>query len=274
VTRDARARFEALAALPDEAIDLALGALLIAAEACPDLDVAAYLARLDALAAHAGREVPAAAPPRERVLALNRFLFEAQGFRGNRTHYDDPRNSYLNEVLERRTGLPITLCVLYVEVARRIALPVHGVGFPGHFLARLEGTELVIDAFGARVLAPPDCAALLRQVAGPDAAFDARLLAPTPSREILARMLRNLKQHWWRQHAFESALACCDRILLLLPDLAEEWRDRGLVWRELECFGPAARDLERALALAPDAPWGRAVATELGALRRRAAALH
>ncbi len=274
MTKTVRARFAALAALPDDAIDLGLGALLIAAEAYPGLDVGAYMTRIDALAALASRDVPAGDPARERVLALNRFLFESQGFRGNRESYGDPRNSYLNEVLERRIGIPITLSVVYVEIARRLALPVRGVGFPGHFLARLEGTEVLIDAFHARVLAPADCAALLVKVAGPGAAFDARLIAPTSPREILARMLRNLKQHWWQQRAFEPALSCSDRILLLLPEAAEELRDRGLAWRELECFGPAAKDLERALELAPDAPWSRAVAAELETLRLRAASLN
>jgi regulator of sirC expression with transglutaminase-like and TPR domain len=275
VTVSPRERFAAIAAGPDAQIDLGEAALWIAAEAYPDLDVSAYLLRLDALAAEARPCVERATSERARVDALNDYLFEEQGFEGNREHYEDPRNSYLNQVLDRRTGIPISLSLLWIEVGRRLDLPVHGVGFPGHFLAKYQGADqIVVDPFFGRVLSSEDCVERLRQASGERVPFDPKLLEATGSREILARMLRNLKQHYARLGDLERALASCDRILLLLPDDAEELRDRGLVYRELECFGPAVADLERFVALVPGHPMARAVRSELLDLRRRVAEIH
>jgi regulator of sirC expression with transglutaminase-like and TPR domain len=273
---DPRERFAELARLPDAKIDLAFAALWIAAEEYPSLDVHAYLGRLDALAAAAAPRLGEAAPEAERAESLLRFLYQEQGFTGNEKAYDDPRNSYLNEVLDRRTGIPITLALVLLEVARRLELPLRGVSFPGHFLVKLEGPPLrVLDPFFGRVLEVSECRARLHAVLGPDARLDPErhLRAATP-REILVRMLTNLKQLHLRARDFGRTLACCERILLLAPDSPTELRDRGLVFEKLECFAAAAQDLERFLKQAPDDETAPAIRDRLRALRARPQRLH
>jgi len=273
---DPRESFAELARLPDEKIDLARAALWIAAEEYPSLDVRAYLARLDALADAAARELGAGGPDAERAERLLRFLVEEQGFVGNEQSYDDPRNSYLNEVLDRRTGIPITLSLVVVEVARRIGLPLRGVSFPGHFLVKLDGPPLrVFDPFLGRTLALSECRARLHAALGPDATFDPErhLRAATP-REILVRMLTNLKHLHLRARDFGRTLACSERILLLTPDSPTELRDRGLLFEQLECFAAAAGDLERFLEASPDDETAPAIRDRLRALRARRQRLH
>jgi regulator of sirC expression with transglutaminase-like and TPR domain len=275
VQPEPRSRFAALASRPDDEIDLGEGALLIAAETYPGLDVDGYLARLDALAQGARAAVEGACSGAERVERLNRFLFVEEGFEGNVDDYGDPRNSFLNEVLDRRTGIPITLSVVYIEVARRLGLPVRGVGFPGHFLAKYEGEEqIVIDPFFGKVLSEADCAERLREFVRDEIEFDPSLLESASPREILARMLRNLKRRHVEEGDFESALSCCERILLLTPGAMRELRDRGLLYQQLECFRAALSDLERYVELAPDDPATRTIRMNLVSLRRRVAAIH
>jgi regulator of sirC expression with transglutaminase-like and TPR domain len=271
-----RERFARLAALPDdERIDLATGALLIAAEGRPEVDPAHYLARIDAIAEQARAALAGAGSDVERVARLNELLFERLRFTGNRYQYDDVRNSFLDQVIERRTGIPITLSVLYMEVARRSGVPIEGVGFPGHFLVKLAGPrELIVDCFHGEVIGEEECAERLRQVYGADARFDRRYLAPAGWREILARMLRNLKTIHAAQRDWMQALACSDRILLLLPDDPAELRDRGLFWEQLECFAAARADLERFVALAGAGPAVEAVRENLERVRQAALRIH
>lgn len=273
---DPREQFARLARQPDAKIDTALAALWIAAEEYPSLDPAVDLARLDALAAEAAPLLDGAWDDPERAERLLRFLHDERGFVGNEASYDDPRNSFLNEVLSRRTGIPITLSLVLVEVARRTGLPLRGVSFPGHFLVKLEGPQLcVLDAFHGRVLDLSDCRARLHAVLGLDAVFqpELHLRAATP-REILVRMLTNLKHLYLRGRDFGRTLACSERILLLLPDSPVELRDRGLVYERLECYAAAAHDLERFLDLAPDDESAPAIRARLRALRSRPQRLH
>jgi regulator of sirC expression with transglutaminase-like and TPR domain len=262
---------------PDERIDLARAALLIAAEEYPGLDVERWLARLSELARAVAPRLREAGGAAERVAVLNEFLFVEQGFRGNQEQYDDPRNSFLNEVLERRTGLPITLSLVYIEVAHRAGFAVDGVGFPGHFLVKAEGdgAPIVVDPFFGSVLTPEDCQGRLAAVLGAGALLRPELhLRKATSREILVRLLGNLKLRYVRTSDWGRALACCERILLAAPDLPQELRDRGLVYEKLECFGAAAADLERFLALAPDDESAVAVRARLVALRPKLRQLH
>jgi regulator of sirC expression with transglutaminase-like and TPR domain len=272
---DPRQSFEAIARGPDAGIDLARAALLVAAEEYPGLDLDGYLDRLDALA----RQVQGRLAGRgdaERVALLNEFLFREQGFVGNTECYDDPRNSFLNDVLDRRRGIPITLSLVYTEVARRASLPAYGVGFPGHFLARVDGEAgVVVDAFHGCVLSPSDCARLLETLLGPGARLVPHLhLRPATPREILVRLVSNLKHLYLRRRDFGRALACCERILLLVPDAPLELRDRGLVYEQLECYSAAHADLRRFLELAPDDRTAPAVRERLLALGRRQPRLH
>jgi regulator of sirC expression with transglutaminase-like and TPR domain len=272
-----RERFAALAKCPDSQIDVALGALLVAAEAYPRLDIAAPLAELDALARAALPGLRAAATPPTRMQALLGFV-AGQGFRGNRKDYYDPRNSFLNEVLERRTGIPITLALVCTEIARRIDLPVYGVSFPGHFLVKYVGREgeaserqIVADPFSGVTLSDDDLRERFKIAMGPKTRFDARWLRVATPREILVRLLGNLKQIYVQRKEPEQALGCCDRILMLVPDAPLELRDRGLVYQQLECFGAALGDLERFLELAPQDPSADAIRDTLVELRALAA---
>jgi regulator of sirC expression with transglutaminase-like and TPR domain len=274
-TLEYRERFSALAMGPDEAFDLLTGALLIAGEDTGDVDLPDATAKLEGLADAVRPGLAGAASDHDLVARLNRELFDEQRFRGNSDDYYDPRNSYLNVVLERRLGIPITLCIVYVEVARRLGVDAHGVGFPGHFLARIDGggEAIFVDAFRGQILTRADCEQQLRDQFGPAAEIQPELLAPTAPRHILARMLGNLKQIYLQRRQLESALACCDRTLLLLPDAIGELRDRGLVYRALECFGPAADDLERFLTLAPANGDTEKIAAIVQELRQRTSQL-
>lgn len=261
--------------MADEDIDVAEAALWIAAESDSRVDVAAALAQLDALAEQARPAVQAAGSEGEKIEALNRVLFVEQRFRGSRDDYYDPRNSFLHEVLARRQGIPISLSIVYVEIARRLGFDAAGVGFPGHFLAIIRGErETLIDAFEGRIVTREDCARLLRRSHGEQATFDSDMLRASTPREILLRVLNNLKQIYFQKEEWEDALACCDRMLSLAPGSALELRDRGLVYQRLECFSAALSDLERFLELAPGHGSARAVRNAVDALRGQARQLH
>ncbi len=260
-----------LAALsPDP--DLAIAALMIARIEYPRLDAGPYLDELDAIGREARRRVMAAdvdamVPPRvdpERyahVMALNDYLFAELRFIGNEVHYEDPRNSFLNEVLDRRTGIPITLALLYMEVARRAGLHVEGVNFPGHFLLRCPARrglpyaeDLIIDAFhGGAIVSEHGCRELLRRHAGDDAVLEANLLAHATKPQILARMLLNLKRVYVRMHSFPQARDITELMLAVDPSAANELRDRGLLAYHLNDFSAALRDLQAYLQLSGSA---------------------
>jgi regulator of sirC expression with transglutaminase-like and TPR domain len=260
----------ALAAEPEGRVDLAEAALLVAADFRPGLDVAACLARLDALADAARGPVLAAWSDAARVQAMNRFLFEQEGFAGNRDAYEDPRNSLLSEVLERRTGLPITLSLVYLEVGWRLGLPVEGIGFPGHFLVRWRGKEdFVVDPFHGRVLTDEALARLMRDALGRDAVFSRSELRAITAHAFLLRLLSNLKRHHALAGDYAGALQCCERLLQLAPDDPEQLRDRGLVLEQLECWSAARADLARFLELAPDHPSAHDVRHRLGSIEPR-----
>lgn len=272
---EARAQFLRIARLPDEHIDLAEAALWIAAEQYDALDVAGYLARLHELAERARPSVAAAGTLALRVAALNRFLYDEQSFRGNRSDYYDARNSFLNEVIDRRTGIPITLAIVYLAVGARLGLPVHGVGFPGHFLVICDAPDaIVIDPFEGVLLTRADCEARWRATLGEDTPFDASALAPSPARQTLARMIGNLKQIFLAQEDWPHALACVERILVLQPDAPLELRDRGLLYARLECWAAAIADLRRFIALAPDDASAAGAREQLIELTRTSPSLH
>jgi regulator of sirC expression with transglutaminase-like and TPR domain len=250
----ARARFEALLAEPVLRLDEA--ALALAAEEYAGLDTRACLDRLDALAERVRRRAVAPGQSAQLLQAVREVLFEDEGFRGNEKDYYDARNSYLNQVLERRLGIPITLSLLFMEVGRRAGLALGGVGFPGHFLVKLApqyGPEIFIDAYhGGDLLGADECVARFKHlVQGRE--FDSRYLQAVPPRQILARMLHNLKRIYVEQGDDVRAYWVIDRLLLLHPDAMDEVRDRGLVEARLGLKPSAARDLEAYLAHAPNA---------------------
>ncbi len=275
-----RERFAAQVAAPD--CDLARAALEIARIGHPHLDPAPTLAALDQLADEARRHLPAAASVPDAARAIARFLFQDGGFRGNAADYYDPRNSFLNDVLERRLGIPITLSLVAIEVGRRLGVPIEGIGFPGHFLVRAGGPEhaVVLDCFaGGEPLGDDDLLARLRSLAdghdGPDfAQVPAQFLEPTPAPDILARMLRNLLRIYLDRSEPAHALAAVDLLLVVTPRSVEDLRTRARLYEALECFSSAAADLRRYLALAPAADDATEVRKRLGRLSTDTPTLH
>ena len=253
-----------------EPVDLARAALAIAREEYPQLDDGPYLARLDALAAKVRSSLPSGASPERKVGRLNAFLFHEEGFRGNREDYYDPKNSFLNEVLDRKCGIPISLSLVYLEVGRRCGLNVHGVGFPGHFLCKVEldGGELVIDSFArGQLLALDEIKRRFRAAMGESTPFDVRALRPAGAREILVRMLQNLRQVYSTKGDLPRALSAVDRALLLAPDNLRALRERAELCESLGGTGAAATDLERVLELEPDASDGPELRARVSKLR-------
>ncbi|HET7219112.1 MAG TPA: transglutaminase-like domain-containing protein [Vicinamibacterales bacterium] len=246
--------------------DLAPAALAIARVEYPSLDAAPYLDLLERMGEDASARIgrPAAGNFEETVRAFNEFFYDELGFAGNRERYDDPRNSFLNEVLTRRTGIPISLAVVYLEVSRRAGLRIAGVNFPGHFLlrgalpdrgaapARGRAEVVIVDPFhSGALLSENDCRELLRQHVGDAAAFDRTLLEPATRAEIVIRMLVNLKRLYVRMRSFPQARFISDLLLAVDPSAIVELRDRGLLAYHLQDFAGALRDLEAYLRLLP-----------------------
>jgi regulator of sirC expression with transglutaminase-like and TPR domain len=273
---DPRSRLVALAATVD-ARSLAEGALWIAAEAHPGLDVSHWLGWVDGLGHRAAERLAPDMDVDRAASAVARFLFEEEGFRGNAEDYYDPRNSFLNDVLERRLGIPITLSIVYVAVAARAGLEAVGVGLPGHFVVRAErrGRHRLLDPFHAGALLDhAGCEALVARVRPGGGPFDPIWLAPVTTRQILVRMLSNLKAVYLALGDWPRALAAVERITLLVPDALEELRDRGTLHARLGQGPAAVRDWEAYLKRAPGAPDSEEVRDQLRALRQALAALN
>jgi regulator of sirC expression with transglutaminase-like and TPR domain len=274
------ARWEEIAAAPDGNIDLAEAALILAGAEYPNLDIAAYLARVDEMGARLRGRLRQDMASAERVLALNRYLFDELGFAGNAAEYYDPRNSYLNEVLDRRLGIPITLSVVYLEVGRRIGLALHGVAFPGHFLVKcaVRDGAIVLDPYGRGAsLSMEDLCTRLRVSRNgiePDPDQIRMMLTVATHKEILARMLRNLKGIYLQRKEFTKVVAAIDRIISLAPQAADEYRDRGRIYLELECFRAALADFRSYLLLKPDADDAMVVQQKAAELQHIAARLN
>ena len=267
---DPRDRLVALARRTD-ASSLAEGALWIAAEAYPGLDVRHWLGRLDALGRRAAERVTPDMAVDAAALAVSRFLFEEEGFRGNAEDYYDPRNSLLNDVLERRLGIPISLSAIYLAVAAGAGLEAAGVGLPGHFIVRAErrGRHCFLDPFNGGTLLDRDgCEALVARMRPGAGSLDPRWLAPVNTRQVLVRMLANLKGVYSVLGDWTRALAASERILLLVPDALEEMRDRGMLHARLGQASGALRDWEAYLQGAPGAPDAAMVRGRLRALRQ------
>jgi len=270
-------RWKEIVAGPEEEIDLAEAALLIAAHEYPGLDVFAYLRRLQELGTELKRRLRPDISPTDTVIALNRYLFEELGFSGNTQDYYDPRNSFLNDVLDRRTGIPITLSTVYIAVGRRAGVSVHGVGLPGHFVVRVvtAGGDALVDPFnGGTVLTPQDCQDRLDRIYGGRLRMAADMLAPCPPRAVLARTLRNLKAIYLKADDHTRALRTAELLVLLNPGDMEEVRDRGLVLADLECYALAAADLEAYVQAAPHSPEAPPLRARIAELRHRAARLN
>jgi len=260
--------WNSLAGQEDDTLPLLGTALLIARDEYPRLDADFYDALLQGHAEEMRSEIEAIEPLPLKMQAINRHLFEELGYAGNHDEYYDPRNSYINEVFERRLGNPISLAMVQMEVARRLGMPLDGVSFPGHFLVRLPVDDgvLVMDPFNrGRPLDEDELRQRARPHLGgemPDDEALYRILHPASHRAMLTRMLRNLHGVYVDRDDWERAVRCADRILKLAPDNAEALRDRGLGYFQLGHRHGARNDLGRYLQLHPQAP-------DAGTLRER-----
>jgi regulator of sirC expression with transglutaminase-like and TPR domain len=260
--------FAALVA-EDAGLPLVEAAASIAQDEFPRLDTQAVLAELDALAHKLRRRIPSDAVAVQRLRWLNRFFFQELGFGGNANDYYDPGNSYLHNVLETRRGIPVTLALLYVELATQIGLHAHGVSFPGHFLVKLRMPqgEIVIDPFTGQSLSREALEEMLGPYRGRTASCAdsplALFLQAAPARDILARMLRNLKEIHRSAEDWQRLLPVTQRLVVLLPELPSERRDRGLAYAALGWNDAAAVDLAAYLEQAGGADDRDAVAARL-----------
>ena len=264
----------------DASLSLVEAAAAIAQDDFPMLDTQAVLAEIDTLAAKLKRRFPLDAVPVQRLRWLNRFFFQELGFAGNVNNYYDPDNSYLHRVLSTRRGIPITLAVLYIELATQIGLTARGVSFPGHFLVKLrmrtgqQQGEVLIDPFTGQSLSQDEIDELLapyKRSRGLQGEFDVPsglFLRDATAREVLARMLRNLKEIRRGAQDWARALAVLQRLVVLLPQAWEERRDRGLACAELGLIDAATRDLSAYLEHASDAPDRALIVERLAALGR------
>jgi regulator of sirC expression with transglutaminase-like and TPR domain len=273
MTTTPTARLASIVARPDSEIDLAAGALLIAAEEYPQLREATYLRRLDLLAERVRDRLGQETAPLLVMEAMGRVLFQETGFRGNAEAYYDPRNSFLNDVLDRRLGIPITLGIVTLEVGWRLGLPLSGINFPGHFLVRYDGevARLLIDPFdGGKVRWENEGQELLDRVYGGMVRMRDDFIQPASRIDILARVLTNLKSIYLNTRDDARALAAVDRILILRPSAPMELRDRGLLLARIGRRGEAVSDLERYLEASPEAPDERRVRSLIEDLSREA----
>ncbi len=267
-----REELSVLTSAPDHEVPLDRAALVIAQEEYPQLDVQAYLDRLDAMATELAAEIDLETGPRAALRDLSAFLFERQGFRGNTEDYEDPRNSYLNDVLDRRLGIPISLSVVYIAVARRLGLDVKGVGLPGHFIVKFDTPDetLFVDPFhGGRFISREECFQLAERALGRRVARNDALLAAATNRQILTRMLYNLKAVYLKRGDLRRALGVSELILAIFPWDLDELRDRGMLHHRLGENAAARRDLDLYLRYRGDARDADAVRRTLDAIRSR-----
>lgn len=254
--REHRRRLVQLMEMPPKYVDLAEAALLVARDHYPSLEVETYLKELDRIAAYTAPRVPSAESPSYQVDRLATVLHQSFGFSGNVDNYYDERNSYLNEVLDRRVGIPITLSIVYHSVAERLGIPLAGVNFPGHFLlCHVQAPEIILDPFhGGQRLALSDCVHLLHSVFGRPTPLRAEYLHPMTPRQVILRLLNNLKHIYVEQEWWERALEVVEMSLLIDPTHAPNWRDRGLILYRLGHLREADFSLGHYVHMAPDAP--------------------
>ena len=247
--------FEGLAGKKDEEIRLAEAALHIAAEEYPEVKILSYLNLLQAWSAALSRDSTRKSPS-QQIQAINELMFKRMRFTGNVENYYDPKNSFLNDVMDRRTGIPITLSVIYLELAWSLGLDAVGIGFPGHFLVRVntENHALYVDPFHkGNIMTVEGCKEFWEDLTEGESEFDESFLWPVDKRQILSRMLRNLKGIYLEQKGYKKLVCILDMIISLNPDSSEEIRDRGIIYYQTEAFRFALKDFETFLSMSPDA---------------------
>lgn len=267
----ARRRLAALLARGEE-FDVVDASLLVAAEEYAAVDVRRERRRIETIGLEARRRTDRIENPFARLETLRAYLFDELGFHGNLDQYDDPRNSFLNEVLARRAGIPLSLSLVFVEAARSSGFDACGIGLPGHFVSRVEfaGRRIMVDPFhGGHVITEEDCRQLVARSTGRATLFRAELLVPATPRAMLTRMLVNLKRIYLNHEDYARALGAVERLLMVSPEDPREIRDRGFLLAHLGRPGAAVADLENYLAVAPGAPDADAVRGRLAWLLRK-----
>jgi regulator of sirC expression with transglutaminase-like and TPR domain len=257
---------------PEDQIDLSRAALAIAKQEYPELNIEDCLSQLDWLAQAVELRLGDEKTPYRIIAALNTVLFKELGFEGNHAEYYDPKNSFLNDVIARKTGIPISLSVLYMEVARRVGLSLVGIGFPGHFLVKYKdgNWEIVIDVFNkGEILGREDLDQLLQQLYDGQLSYEPGFIAVLGKRHILRRMLNNLKSIYFNRSEPLKALSILDQLVILDPNSANEIRDRGFLYLKLECYAQALQDLEDYLRLAPGAGDATKIKAQIESVKQR-----
>ncbi|UCF93343.1 MAG: transglutaminase family protein [Desulfobacterales bacterium] len=269
--------FSRVALLPEDQIDLARGALVIAKTEYPDLDESFYLERLNGMAVRLKNDVKRNQNPGDIIARMNRLLFDEEDFRGNRENYYEPDNSCLNRVLERKLGIPITLSLVYIEVGQRLGLDLRGIGLPGHFITALYhgAARTFIDPFNAGELRTvEDCREAVRAHQGEASAFDPRWLEPIGPKEFLSRMLRNLKRIYAQKEDYVKAFRMIHWILTLQPTAPAELRERAMLYEAMGNPVRAAEDWERYLESAAGVESEATIRARIDDLRKQQSRIH
>jgi regulator of sirC expression with transglutaminase-like and TPR domain len=259
-----------LLARNDESVPLDVAALQLATIEYPDITVEPFRMLLDSYARELGQRVSPSADGEEFIGTFNEYLFDELGFEGNDQDYYDPANSCLNEVLTRRKGIPITLSLVCIEIARRLQRPITAIGLPGHFIVRYDDGKFAtyIDPFNnGQLLFETECYDLARRATGLQLRNDRTLLAPVGTRQIIVRMLNNLRSAYFLRQDPQKALKVLDLLIQADPSSAEEYKQRGIFRARLHLYQSARTDFETYLKLAPDAPDREDVAKQLNSLQ-------
>ncbi|MEA5536571.1 transglutaminase-like domain-containing protein [Crocosphaera sp. XPORK-15E] len=241
---------------PDHQINLAKASLIYAKYEYLQLDIDEYIQALDTITEEIKKRLPETRYPLQVIKTINQYLFEDLGFQGNNKDYYDPRNSYLNEVIERRTGIPITLSVVYLEIAKRLNFPMVGIGMPGHFIIRpeFEDAGFFVDVFNeGEILFKEDCELRLQTIYQKSLTLEPHFLTPVSNQQILGRMLTNLKYIYLNRQEYPKMLRMIELLLLLFPNHPIEIRDRGLLYYQLRQWEKATADLQLYLSILPTA---------------------
>ena len=269
--------FTRIAALPDDQIDLAHGAILIAQAAYPDIEVSLYLDRLDRLAARVKHDMAADMEAADIIAGINHVMYDEENFCANRENYYDPDNSYLNRVLDRKTGIPITLSLIYIEIARRLGLDVRGIGLPGHFIAALyhESGKIFIDPFnGGKICTMDDCLEIVRNYTGETEAPGLHWLESVNKNELLARILRNLKLIYARRENDIMLFKMIHWILTLQPDAPAELQARAMLYEAMGNPARAVEDWERFIASIGDHESVQKILARIDNLKKQRSRIH
>jgi regulator of sirC expression with transglutaminase-like and TPR domain len=272
-----RADFERLVQAPEPALDLARAALLIAAESDPQVDVDAGMRQFEEWAETLRARLEPDWNNLQKLARLRSFLFDELGFRGDREDYFSPSNSLLHEVVQRRRGIPLTLAIVMMELGWRIGMPLEGVGFPGHFLVRLTGEpgDLLLDPYKRGMsVHEEDCRKMLETITRGSVEYSPDLLVSVGKRQMIVRLLHNLKAAYVRRGDDAQALAAVERLLVLNPDDLDQLRDRGLLLFRLQRFAPALESLTRYLELAGEGAERAEIEQHVQALRQHLPSLN